>query len=85
MTKKGWIYLAVALLLLWLLLGGHDRAGELAADVAKGKVPAVPDFGTDAILDAADATATLHLQPPPVLLPLPSPPVFPPNYIGKIS
>lgn len=84
--KKSWIVVVVLLVVLWLLLRkDHSSAGELAADLATGKVPPVPTFGTDNIVDVADATAALHLTPPPLVLPPPKPQEFPPNYIGKIS
>lgn len=88
MTKntKQTLIIVVAAVVLWLLLRkNQSNAGLVASDVASGKLPAVPTFGTDNIIDAADATATQ-----PLTLPTPAPATAPPSidwasYIGKIS
>lgn len=54
----------VGLLVWWLFFHKQSRAAALAADVATGKTIPIPDFGTDAIIDAADAISAEHLTLP---------------------
>jgi hypothetical protein len=76
-SKRTLVIIAVLALLAWCLLKKKSAAAQLAEDVARDQPPQVPTFGTDAIIDAADATAVLHLQVPA--------PIDYSKYIGKIS
>jgi hypothetical protein len=69
----------------WLFVRRKDTTAALVNDVTTGTPAPVPAFGTDQIIDAADATAVLQLQ-------LPRPAPYDPfsqavqqSYIGKIS
>lgn len=79
MTKQTKIIVAavVALLLYLLFFRKKSSAEQLVEDVTHNQPPQVPAFGTDQIIDAADATATLSLELPA--------PINYQQYIGKIS
>jgi hypothetical protein len=84
-TKQTLVVVVVAIVLWWLLRKQQSNADVVASSVASGKLPPVPAFGTDNIIDAADATATQPLE-----LPSPAPATAPPaidwsQYVGKIS
>lgn len=64
MSKQTVIIVAAAILLWLLLRKDESSAGLVASSVASGKLPPVPAFGTDNIVDAADATATMPLTLP---------------------
>lgn len=55
--------LVVAAVVLWYLMQDNSPAAALAADVAGGKQVQVPTFGTDNIIDAADAVASTGSLP----------------------
>lgn len=52
----------LAIIVWYLFIRDDSTAAHLAADVAGNKLPQIPEFGTDAIIDAADATASLSLN-----------------------
>lgn len=84
-TRQTLIIVAAAILLWLLLRKDQSNAAVVASSVASGKLPPVPTYGTDNIIDAADATATQ-----PLVLPTPAPASSAPGidwsqYIGKIS
>lgn len=62
----GFVGLVVVVAILWYLFIRDDSyAAHLSADIAHGKPIEVPEFGTDNIIDAADAVAaTSNLQLP---------------------
>ena len=61
-TELGFVGLALLVLLIWWLMRDSSPAAALAADIATGKQIPIPDFGTDNIIDAADAiSATTNL------------------------
>lgn len=54
-----------ALAVWWLFFRKKDSpAAALAEEVQHGKTIPIPDFGTDNIIDAADAIASEHLTLP---------------------
>jgi hypothetical protein len=53
--------LLVAAIVVWWLFRDDSTAAHLAADVAGGKLPQIPEYGTDNIIDAADAFSTAPL------------------------
>lgn len=64
--------LLVIVLVLWWLLHDDSFAAHLSADIAGGKQVQIPDFGTDNIIDAADAIAATGSLPLPSLTLAPS-------------
>lgn len=64
--KKGSVVLLLllALAIYWFLLRAPSSAATLASDLATGQQPAIPTFGTDNIIDVADALATEKLTLP---------------------
>lgn len=65
MSKQTVIIVAAAILLWLLLRKDQSYAETVASSVAGGKLPPAPAFGTDHIIDAADAFATQPLTLPP--------------------
>lgn len=72
----------IAIIVWYLFIRDDSYAAHLAADIASGKQIEVPEFGTDNIIDAADAVAAtsnlpLSLDPSVAGLPLPNSTGFP--------
>jgi len=63
----GVVGLVVVVLVIWWLMRDESTAAALSADIAGGKQVQIPSFGTDNIIDAADAVAVSGSLPLPSL------------------
>jgi hypothetical protein len=64
-TTMTWVLVAAAAAAVWyFFIRDSSPAAALVSDLATGKQPSIPQFGTDAILDTADAIASSTLTLP---------------------
>lgn len=66
------VLVGLAVVVWWYLTREQSPSAALAADVAGGKMPTIPSFGTDNIIDTADAIAATGSLPLPTLTLSPS-------------